>query len=78
MANIKNTTVDDSGFIQLPAGTTAQRPASPQLGLTRQNTDLDVLETWDGDQWIPSAGLAESVSDTQMQDISLQQTLIYG
>jgi hypothetical protein len=64
--------------VKFPAGTTAQRPASPQLGLTRQNTDLDVLETWDGTQWIPSAGLAENVSDAQMQDISLQQTLIYG
>ena len=64
--------------VRFPAGTTAQRPALPQLGLTRQNTDLNVLETWDGDQWIPSAGLAESVSDAQMQDISLQQTLIYG
>jgi hypothetical protein len=64
--------------VRFPAGTTAERPVSPQLGLTRQNTDDDVLETWDGEQWIPSAGLAESISDATMQDLSLAQTLIYG
>ena len=64
--------------VKFPAGTTAQRPVSPQLGLTRQNTDLGILETWDGDQWIPSAGLTENVSEAEMQDISLAQVLIYG
>ena len=64
--------------VRFPSGTTAQRPAAPQLGLTRQNTDDDILETWDGDQWIPSAGLTDNVSEPEMQDISLAQTLIYG
>jgi cytoskeletal protein CcmA (bactofilin family) len=64
--------------VRFPAGTTAERPVSPQLGLTRQNTDDDVLETWDGEQWIPSAGLAESISADTMEDLSLAQTLIYG
>lgn len=48
MANIKNTTVDDSGFIQLPAGTTAQRP-SGAAGQLRYNTTTNKTETYNGD-----------------------------
>jgi len=64
--------------VRFPAGTTAERPVSPVLGLTRQNTDTDLLETWDGTQWIPSAGLTDNVTEPEMQDISLAQVLIYG
>jgi hypothetical protein len=64
--------------VRFPSGTTAQRPASPVLGLTRQNTDTDLLETWDGTQWIPSAGITENVSEAEMEDLALEQTLIYG
>jgi len=38
MAILKNTTINDTGFIQLPGGTTAQRPASPTVGMCRYNT----------------------------------------
>jgi hypothetical protein len=38
MAILRNTTIDDSGFIRLPSGTTAQRPASPTVGMCRYNT----------------------------------------
>ena len=37
MAQLKNTTVNDTGFLQLPAGTTAQRPA-PANGQMRFNS----------------------------------------
>lgn len=37
----------DNGFV-LPAGTDAERPARPELGDTRWNTDLDYLEAFAG------------------------------
>lgn len=53
MANLKNTRISDTGFLQLPAGTTAQRPANPQPGMARVNTDIDnVIEFWNGDDWV--------------------------
>ena len=69
---------DNNYAVRFPSGTTAQRPAAPQLGLTRHNSDSDVLETYDGIQWIPSAGLSESISEAVMEDLSIQQSLIYG
>ncbi|MGA1858816.1 hypothetical protein VH569_22735 [Azospirillum sp. 11R-A] len=43
-----------AGFLP-PGGTTAQRPLSPPAGFTRRNTTLNVLETWDGAQWVSQA-----------------------
>jgi hypothetical protein len=36
------------------------------------------METWIGNQWQTSAGAFEAVSEAEMDDISLIQTLIYG
>jgi hypothetical protein len=52
MATLKNTVIDDTGFLRLPAGTTAQRPVSPSNGMIRHNTDSGVMEFWDGSQWL--------------------------
>lgn len=38
MASLKNTTINDTGYLTLPVGTTAQRP-SPVNGMIRYNTD---------------------------------------
>ncbi len=38
MATLKNTTINDTGFLLLPTGTTAQRPGSPANGMIRYNT----------------------------------------
>ena len=51
MATLKNTTVNDTGYIQLPVGTTAQRPVSPTSGYVRYNTDLGYIEYWNGSTW---------------------------
>ena len=51
MANLKNTTIDDTGFIKLPVGTTGQRPSSPQAGMLRFNTDIDTLEDFGSATW---------------------------
>ena len=51
-----NTSLDvrTTDAIQFPAGSTAQRPATPQPGFTRYNTDASIasLEYWNGSQWI--------------------------
>lgn len=48
MASLKNTIINDTGFLQLPSGTTAQRPASPANGMMRYNTTLNVVEMYNG------------------------------
>jgi hypothetical protein len=51
MALLKNTSINDTGFLKLPNGTTAQRPVSPSTGMIRYNTDLSLLEYWNGAEW---------------------------
>jgi len=51
MATLKNTTVDDTGFIRVPSGTDAQRPASPQNGMIRYNTSRGATEIYQGGVW---------------------------
>ena len=66
MATLKNTTINDTGFLRMPPGTTAQRPAVPQLGMMRYNTTLDVLEqyTLDGWQGIDAPPIVTTISGT--------------
>jgi len=51
MAILKNTTIDDQGFITIPSGTTAQRPTSPQNGMVRYNTTLGLVEEYRAGSW---------------------------
>lgn len=37
--------------LQLPSGTTAERPTSPSTGEWRYNTDNNLIEFWDGGEW---------------------------
>jgi len=37
--------------LQLPSGTTAERPTSPSTGEWRYNTDNNLIEFWDGGAW---------------------------
>lgn len=45
MASLKNTIINDTGYIQLPSGTTAQRPTASN-GMMRYNTTLNVVEMY--------------------------------
>lgn len=42
-----------TGAAKIPSGSTAQRPASPEVGYTRTNTTIGKLEFWDGLNWTP-------------------------
>jgi hypothetical protein len=57
MANLINLTVNDTGFLGLPSGTTDQRPGSPVTGYVRFNTSFGVTEYYNGSYWIdPTTG----------------------
>jgi len=40
-----------TGGVYLPAGTTAQRPASPVTGMMRFNTTTGLVEMYNGTSW---------------------------
>lgn len=56
--------------VQIPAGTTAQRPSSPKTGETRWNTDSIALETWTGSAWL-QAGSGGGLSDGDKGDVTV-------
>ena len=43
---------DDTDFVKLPSGTTAQRPSSAAAGQLRFNTTISDAEIYDGNQWV--------------------------
>lgn len=53
MASLQSLTVNDTGYLRMPSGTTAQRPGSPVAGMMRYNTDSKVKEFYDGTNWNP-------------------------
>lgn len=44
--------VQGTDFLQMPSGTTAQRPASPSTGMQRYNTTLGYTEVYNGSNWV--------------------------
>jgi hypothetical protein len=67
--------------VVVPTGTTAERPVPedpPQLGDTRFNTSVEVLEVWDGSTYIAAAGTSSTISETEFNDLVLEYTLILG
>lgn len=52
MATLKNTRIDDTGYLRLPRGTTGQRPSSPNVGYIRWNTTLQAVEVYNGTEWL--------------------------
>lgn len=44
-----------TGYFDLPSGTTAQRPGSPDSGNIRFNTSTGTVEFYDGTQWVNTA-----------------------
>ena len=54
MATLKNTSVNDTGYLQLPVGTTAERPVTPANGYMRYNTTTGYGEVYNASvgQWL--------------------------
>ncbi|QZI94451.1 hypothetical protein MelnitzEXVC044M_171 [Methylophilales phage Melnitz EXVC044M] len=51
-AAVSDTANTSTGAFDIPSGTTAQRPGSPSAGYTRFNTNLGVMENYDGSSWL--------------------------
>ena len=51
MADLKNTNINDTGFLKLPVGTEAQKPGNSQVGMVRWSTDRTSIEGYDGNEW---------------------------
>ena len=52
---------DQTDFVKLPSGTTAQRPSSPEKGYSRYNTTDNKLEFWDGTKWEQLPGIVPPI-----------------
>ena len=64
--------IDSTGALNLPAGTTAQRPATPVVGMTRWNTTTTAYEVYTGgsSEWVSLA--------TQVNAIPIEYLVVAG
>jgi len=51
MSELKNTIIDDTGYLQLPTGSDNERPNTPHAGYIRFNTDKSKFEAYDSVSW---------------------------
>jgi hypothetical protein len=51
-ASVSDQANTSTGYFDLPAGTTAQRPASPATGMVRYNTTESKYEAYSGTEWV--------------------------
>ena len=74
--NLKNRSIEGQS-VKLPVGTAAERPATPEAGMTRFNTTNASLEFYDGTSWntLTISGLVDVVVDTFTGDGS---TTVFG
>lgn len=71
-------TFTSTGFLDIPTGTTAQRPASPNTGMLRFNTTLGKFEGYNGSVWSSVGGGATGGgSDSVFQENSTTVTTSY-
>ena len=68
-------TVIGNGAIGMPSGTTAERPSPATAGMQRWNTTLQVLEFFDGTDWLQGSG---SVSSVAVASNSAALTVVSG
>ena len=64
--------------MDFPSGNTTERPATPEKGLVRFNTDLGYLELWSGTVWQPAIGPQTSITSEEAEVIMDVWTLILG
>jgi hypothetical protein len=72
MAQLKNTSIDDTGFLKLPAGTTAQQPELASAGQIRYNINSNVVEWYDETytRWFPAGFIATIATGGTVTDIT--------
>jgi len=69
---------NDNKALVLPAGNTAGRETSPEIGHTRYNTELAYLEVFTGSSWTTAVGSGGAASASDMADLLNTYTIIFG
>ena len=65
--------------VVIPSGDTANdRPVAVEVGLTRWNTDTQVVEIYDGVQWTNVAGALTGVSAADAENIGIVSAILFG
>lgn len=65
MATLKNTVINDTGFVALPSGTGTQRPTA-NAGMLRYNSNRSELEIHNGSNWISEQKRGEIIPTTNL------------
>jgi len=75
MAILKNTTISDTGFLQLPAGTTAQRPGAA-AGQMRYNTTTGQAEFYNAGvaAWVGTPATGVVATGGTVYDVDVEGT----
>ena len=60
VSDVDNTS---TGLFTLPSGTTAQRPGTSYIGAQRFNTDLTVMEYYNGTEWLKVSSVIPVLND---------------
>lgn len=70
--------IQSTGGVVFPYSIEANRPASAEIGDTRWNTTTELLEVWNGTEWKTAAGLEDTVSAAEFDELITEYTLIFG
>jgi len=71
---ISGQTNSDTSFLDIPAGTTAERPASPTTGNLRFNTTLDQLEQYTADSGWQGISAPPTISSVDVSSFDYNQS----
>ena len=66
-----------NGFV-IPSGMTTERPGNLEVGMTRFNTTLKLVEVWNGVSWTSVAGESSGVTTAEASDLGVLAALLLG
>ena len=69
--------ITGTGYVDIPAGTTAQRPGSPNTGMLRFNTNFERYEGYDGSSWGSLGGASGAGGDSVFYENDINVTTNY-
>jgi len=70
--------IGGTGGVVIPSGTNLQYPAVLETGMTRFNTDQQLVEVYNGVSWTSVAGTSAGVTAATATDISITNALLFG
>lgn len=72
-----NLSINGTGYVDIPAGTTAQRPNSANTGMLRFNTNFNRYEGYDGSSWGSLGGASGAGGDSVFYENDINVTTSY-